>query len=150
MPNKLHVLYADDDEALREIVRDILEDAGFNVTLACCGNDAFELIESTVTSQELASHEAIGRPTSTLPPIHLVISDVRMSPGTGIELLRRIRRLKREASLVPPVLIVTTLLEGGEPYLRALGANRVLVKPFNPDLLLNTIQEILGEVPTSR
>src|SRR5689334_11881575 len=97
-----HVLVAEDREEVRSALIKAFEKAGCKVSAVQSGKSAFEIVKAG--------------------GVDLVISDIRMPDGTGIELLRWIRRLKK-TSPVPPVIITTALLERGQDYLRKLGAS---------------------------
>ena len=74
--------------------------------------------------------------------IDLVISDIRMPNGTGIDLMRGLRRMQKERE-TPPVIIMTGLLEKGESYLRALGAKAIFMKPLSLKELIKTANELV-------
>ena len=64
-----HILVVDDDSSLRRVMQMQLEEAGYEVSLAADGSEAWNRLKSVEP--------------------HLVITDLRM-PTTGLELLRRI------------------------------------------------------------
>jgi two-component system NtrC family response regulator len=64
-----HILVVDDDRSLRRIMKMQLEEAGYEVSLAADGNEAWNRLKDVEP--------------------HLIITDLRM-PTTGLELLRRI------------------------------------------------------------
>lgn len=118
------VIVADDDPHNRAILTATLRALGCEVLEATSGDEAF----SIVLARE----------------VHLVISDIRMANGTGVELLRRMRRLEKEKGHAPPVMISTALLDGGENYLRALGAKEVFMKPLDLDLVEAAVRRVLS------
>ncbi|OGQ90994.1 MAG: two-component system response regulator [Deltaproteobacteria bacterium RIFOXYA12_FULL_58_15] len=76
--------------------------------------------------------------------VDLIVMDINMPDINGLELLSFVRKLPAYANT--PVLIVTT--ERGEEDRKrgmALGANGYLVKPFDPDELLETVINLLSE-----
>src|SRR5262245_52565869 len=77
------ILIADDEKDLREILADELRYCGCEVAEAENGKTAYALLESQ--------------------PFDLIISDIRMPGGDGIELLKAVR--KRDPKLPPLVLI---------------------------------------------
>ena len=115
---------ADDDLHNRNILSATFKAMGMQVLEAESGNKAYELI--------LAGH------------VDLIVSDIRMAEGTGVELLRRMRRLEAERGSAPPVIIMTALLDGGDRYLRALGAKDVLMKPLDLDVVVTAANKAMG------
>ena len=118
------VVVADDDLHSRGILTATFRAMGMEVFEAETGHSAYELIQA---------HS-----------VDLVVSDIRMPDGTGVELLRRMRRMMQEKGSAPPVIITTAMLEGGEGYLRALGARDVLMKPLDLDAVVASARKILG------
>ena len=78
----------------------------------------------------------------------LVVTDINMPDINGLELLSFVRKNPLYADV--PVVIVTTE-RGDEDRKRgmALGANAYLVKPFDPEELSRTVQELLGHKDVS-
>jgi signal transduction histidine kinase/CheY-like chemotaxis protein len=116
------VLVVEDEDALRELAREILEMHGYDVVEACNGQDALRVYEQ---------HEGA---------IDLLLTDVVMPIMGGRELARHLE--KRQSGL--KVLYVsgytdeTAIREGKlEP-----GAE-FLAKPFSPDDLASKIREVL-------
>lgn len=118
------VLVVDDDPHNREILVRLLSDMRLGVVTATCGDEAMTVLASR--------------------PVDLVFTDLRMAPGTGIELLRRLRRRDPVGSSVAPrVVVMTALLDGGESYLRALGAAQVFLKPLELDAVEECVRRLL-------
>jgi diguanylate cyclase (GGDEF)-like protein len=104
----IQVLVADDDEALRSVVGEVLKADGYSVEVACDGDDAWRLFEQ-------------GYP-------ELVFTDIRMPGRTGLELLAEIKRV----SPLTHVVIMTSHASL-DTALSALknGAYDYLIKPFD-------------------
>lgn len=102
------VLVADDDEALRNIVGEVLRTSGFEILTAHDGDDAWRQFEQHYPD--------------------LVFADVRMPGRTGLDLLKDIKRV----SPLTHVVIMTSHASL-ETALRALknGAYDYLIKPFD-------------------
>lgn len=118
------ILIVDDDDALRELLADILESRGYNVIASSDGYKALELIQ-----QEKVS---------------LVISDLEMPRINGIELAKRIKTLKPNL----PIAIITgwgTELKENTSYF-----NYVLAKPFNLTEVLQLVENCLSINSTGR
>lgn len=104
----INVLVADDDEALRNIVGEVLKADGYDVAVASDGNDAWRLFEQSYPE--------------------LVFTDIRMPGRTGLELLAEIKRV----SPLTHVVIMTShaSLETAIGALKS-GAYDYLIKPFD-------------------
>jgi CheY-like chemotaxis protein len=119
------VLIVDDDLELAATLVEKFTREGWIAESVVGGNAAFELVEKG--------------------GIDLVISDLRMPNGTGIELLRKLKRFNKGASGQVPVIIMTGLLDGGEAYLRSLGAKEVLLKSMPLDIFLKSAEKLFQE-----
>ncbi len=113
------LLLVDDDEALAELLRNYLQLEGFEVDLA-------HTVEAGVRS-------ALERPPA------LVVLDVMLPDGSGVDALRRIR-----AASPLPVLMLTAR---GDPIDRILGlelgADDYVPKPCTPRELVARVRAIL-------
>src|SRR5574340_310390 len=117
MPEQLSILVVEDDASLREAVCLTLECAGHRVLAADGGAAALEL----------AARNAFN----------LIVSDLRMQPMDGIELLRRLRADQPHV----PVLLTTAFGDVDKAVLAMRsGACDFLLKPFEPRTLLEHVQ----------
>ena len=116
MPEPLNILVVEDDLQLRDAVCLTLECAGHQVMGAADGPAALRLLE----------REAFN----------LVVSDLRMQPMDGIELLKAIRTNSPHL----PVLLMTAFgdVDKAVSAMRA-GACDFLLKPFEPKVLLEHV-----------
>jgi DNA-binding NtrC family response regulator len=123
------VLIADDDADMRDLLQEVLEDAGYSTVVAIDGRAALVHIQGT---REM---------------IDLVITDVRMPGVTGDELLRAVRERRAEA----PVIVITAFgsVEQAVEMVKA-GAFQYLTKPFDPPDLLRIIEQALAESAPQR
>ena len=116
------ILTVDDSAAMRQMVEVTLTSAGYDVAQACDGREALGIAETNT--------------------FDLVITDVNMPEMDGLTLVRELRGLPSYRHT--PLLVLTTeataerKLEG-----REAGATGWIVKPFNPEQLLNTIARVL-------
>ncbi len=115
------ILIVEDDHALREALKEILELAGWQVGCAADGVDALVWLEH---------HRA-----------RLVISDVKMARMDGRALLENIKRCWSDL----PVLLMTAYgtIEQAVEVIRA-GACDYLVKPFEADVLVEQVRRSLA------
>ncbi len=127
------ILVVDDDSSLRSVMKMQLEEAGYHVTLASDGAEAFDLLKE-------------AKP-------QLVITDLNM-PTSGLELLRRIS----EEEQVPPTLIIITAFGSVETAVQAMkmGAYDYVTKPLDFEALALAVhramerQSLLEEVRNLR
>ncbi len=115
------ILIVDDEQFLREYTRYVLVGSGFNVVTAGDGEEAWNFYRS--------NKECVG----------LIITDVVM-PGSfdGFELAERVHR----ACPTLKVLFMTGALGDDDPRFAELSANnRILLKPFFPDQLVEIVKQ---------
>ncbi|MFQ3648956.1 MAG: hybrid sensor histidine kinase/response regulator [Gemmataceae bacterium] len=119
------VLVVDDSITVREVERQLLRNAGYEVRVAVDGMDGWNMVRES-------SYD-------------LVVSDIDMPRMTGLELLRNIRSEERLRDL--PVIIVS-YKDRPEDKKRGLelGANAYLTKSsFHDDTFLQTVADLIGE-----
>ncbi len=119
----IKILLVDDDTELLASVSDIFRLFGYSVQTAISGNQAWGIIKEN--------------------PVDLVISDVRMEDGTGIELLEKCKQQNR---LTPRVLLVT----GYQDYTLAeyyqMGVDGFFEKPFDASAVRAAIKDCMLEL----
>lgn len=117
------ILAVDDSASMRQMVSFTLKGAGYDVIEAVDGVDAL--------------NKAKGK------SVNMVLTDVNMPNMDGITLIRELRKLPNYK--FTPMLMLTTESAGDKKAEgRSAGATGWLVKPFNPDQLLNTIKKVIG------
>lgn len=119
------VLVAEDDPALRNVIRFCLQQAGFEVVACRDGQDALAQIDKQ--------------------PIDLVVTDMQMPRMSGLELCQNLRADGRFSHL--PLLMLTAKgLECDVERLRAeWGVAEVIFKPFSPRELARSVGRHLRE-----
>ena len=121
-PLMASILLVDDSPTIRSILRLELAKGGHAVVVAAGGHEAVRLL------QEHA--------------VDLVVTDIYMPNGDGIEVLSAIRRMEKR-----PAAIAMSSMAGEMdmlPSARLLGAKVILTKPFPPGELLRRANELLG------
>jgi DNA-binding response OmpR family regulator len=83
---------------------------------------------STDVARQFLRRQALG----------LVITDLDLPDGDGVEICREAKRLT-----VPPPVLVTTVNADRVPYALSAGCDGVLLKPFAPNLLFARIGRLL-------
>lgn len=119
------VLVAEDDPALRNVVRFHLERAGFQVIACRDGAEAWTSFQQH--------------------PVDMVVTDMQMPNLTGLELCERIRS-NAEYDHLPVLMLTAKGLELDADRLRAeLGVVEVMFKPFSPKQLVRAIAGHLSQ-----
>ncbi len=117
------ILTVDDSASIRQMMSFTLKDANYEVTEAVDGKDAFNKAQ--------------------LQTFDLVFTDQNMPNMDGLTLIRQLRSLSQYAST--PILMLTTEAdEDMKQQGRAAGATGWLVKPFDPQKLLNVAKKVIG------
>lgn len=117
------ILAVDDSASIRQMVSFTLKSAGYEIVEASDGMEALEKAKSK--------------------SFNLVLSDVNMPRMDGLTLTRSLRALPQYATT--PVLILTT--ESSDTMKsqgRAAGATGWLVKPFDPNKLIEVVRKVIG------
>lgn len=120
------ILVVDDEPDLREMLHELLNDAGYLCYAEGSVNDAIIKVNQLTTDKI---------------NIDLIISDLNMPGGSGIELLQLVQNLGLEASFL--FLSGESINEEIKPYLD-LGICGYQVKPFRSLDFLNRIKDILN------
>lgn len=119
--NKYHLLIVDDNQDLRDYLRELLSPT-YKVSCAANGKEALERLEK-------------------LHP-DLVISDVMMPVMNGMELCKRMKQ-NLQTSHIPIVLL--SAKADTHAYVEGLetGADLYLAKPFSPDIIKAQLHSLL-------
>jgi two-component system OmpR family response regulator len=114
-----HILVADDDAHIREVIRFALEKAGMRVTMAGDGREALARFGDT--------------------PVDLVVLDINMPELDGLEVCRAIRKTSEL-----PVLFLSSRDDEIDRLLGLeIGGDDYVTKPFSPRELVARINAIL-------
>ena len=117
-----HILIVDDSASIRQMVEVTLKTAGYNVTLAKDGQEAFEFCQKN--------------------GYDFVLTDQNMPRMDGITLIKSLRGLPNFRTT--PIVVLTTESGGDmKDKGRAAGATGWMVKPFDPAKLLQVTSKVL-------
>lgn len=115
-----HILFADDNSDIRELVKVQLDAAGFRVSTAENAADVLRLV--------------------TTERFDALLLDYWMAEATGIELCRQIRTFDQRT----PILICSGAVADADKEAATLaGAQGYLAKPFNARDLIQALRSIL-------
>ena len=117
------VLTVDDSASIRQMVSFTLKSAGYEVVEAVDGMDGLE--------------KAKGK------SFNLVLTDQNMPRMDGLTLVKSLRALPQYAS-TPILLLTTESSDEMKAKGRAAGATGWLVKPFDPQKLIDVVRKVIG------
>ena len=117
------ILLVDDDDEFLAILSAVLTRAGYQVVVAFDGQRAMKLYRS--------------RPTD------LVITDLVMPEKEGLELIGELKQLNSKVKIIAMSGAGRNALPDYLKMAKALGAQRVLAKPFSQREILEAVSEAL-------
>lgn len=119
------ILYVEDNEANRMIVRDLLKRTKYQLAEAHDGE------------------EGVAKALELRPG--LILMDIQLPKISGLEAIRRLRA--EAATAATPIIAITSFaLSGDEQKAKAAGATAYLAKPYSPFDLLKLIRQHLPEI----
>lgn len=116
---KRKILMIDDDAELSMIVRDMLEDYGYEVTMALSSQEAYEWME----------HDSF----------HLILLDINLPGSTGFEVCRELRSI----STVPVIFASARTSESDKITGLDIGGDDYLAKPYSLKELLSRVNSLM-------
>ena len=120
---KTRVLLAEDDFDFGSILKQYLEIHNFNVTWANNGQEALDIFK-----------------TETENPFHICVFDVMMPKMDGFALAEKVIKINPE---IPFVFLTAKKMKEDKIKGLKLGADDYIVKPFEADILVLRLQNIL-------
>lgn len=114
------ILVADDDSEIRKLLARYMQEQGFRVLLASSCAEVRERIDAH--------------------PVDLIVLDVMLPDGSGLDLCRDLRAARSNI----PIILLTALQEDVDRIIGLeIGADDYLGKPFNPRELAARIRAVL-------
>ena len=120
MSGKEFILVVDDEESIREVVAEALEDAGYYVTTAEGGWEALDLLSGT--------------------NFDLMFLDIMMPGISGQQVMDRV---KIERPELPVVMLTAVAGSGSEAEFRQRGAADYMRKPCSMETVVATAVRVL-------
>jgi CheY-like chemotaxis protein len=114
------ILIVEDDQDIRESLAQLLTEEGYGVLLACNGQEALDVLQST---------------ENNLPG--LILLDLMMPIKDGYEFRMEQKRHQKFGHIPAVVMTAASYLKGTE---KLLDIPRVIRKPIDLDDLLQTVQ----------
>ncbi|MEN6498548.1 MAG: response regulator [Thermoguttaceae bacterium] len=116
------VLVVDDSTSMRQMVSFTMKEAGFDVIEGTNGQEALTQVQGK--------------------SVNLVITDLNMPVMDGMTLIRQLRA-KPEFKFTPILMLTTESQDAKKQEGKAAGATGWIVKPFNPEQLLQVVAKVV-------
>jgi two-component system, chemotaxis family, chemotaxis protein CheY len=116
------ILVVDDSTSMRQMVSFTLKEAGFDVIEGINGRDALTHIQGKT--------------------VNMVITDLNMPEMDGMTMIRQLRA-KPEFKYTPILMLTTESQQEKKLEGKAAGATGWIVKPFNPEQLLQVVGKVM-------
>jgi two-component system chemotaxis response regulator CheY len=117
------VLAVDDSASIRQMVAFTLKSSGYDVVEAVDGMDGLEKAKAR--------------------SCNLVLTDQNMPRMDGLTLIKNLRALPQYKS-VPILMLTTESSDAMKVQGKAAGATGWLVKPFDPQKLIEVVKKVIG------
>jgi two-component system chemotaxis response regulator CheY len=115
-------LVVDDSTSMRQMIAFTLQSAGYQVVECGDGKDALGKVSGKA--------------------MNLVVTDLNMPVMDGITLIRELRKLPN-FKFTPILMLTTESQDAKKQEGKSAGATGWLVKPFNPDQLLQIVSKVV-------
>jgi two-component system chemotaxis response regulator CheY len=117
------VLTVDDSKTIREMVSFTLKNIGFTVLEAEDGVQGLEVLKTNTP--------------------HIILTDLNMPNMDGLTFIKHVREQAQFKSI--PILMLTTEQGDDKKNIgRSVGATGWIVKPFDPEKLVQVVQKVCG------
>jgi two-component system chemotaxis response regulator CheY len=117
------ILAVDDSASIRQMVSFTLKSSGYEVVEAMDGMDGLEKAKART--------------------INLILTDQNMPRMDGLTLIKNLRGMPQYKT-TPILMLTTESSEAMKQQGRAAGATGWLVKPFDPQKLVEVVKKVIG------
>jgi len=117
------ILAVDDSASIRQMVAFTLKSSGYEVVEAVDGMDGLEKAKSKT--------------------FNLILSDQNMPRMDGLTMIKSLRGMPQYKT-VPILMLTTESSDAMKQQGRAAGATGWLVKPFDPQKLIEIVKKVIG------
>ncbi|MBI5921355.1 MAG: response regulator [Betaproteobacteria bacterium] len=117
------ILAVDDSASIRQMVAFTLKSSGYEVVEAVDGMDGLEKAKSK--------------------SVNLVLTDQNMPRMDGLALIKNLRGMPQYKT-VPILMLTTESSDAMKAQGKAAGATGWLVKPFDPQKLIEVVKKVIG------
>jgi two-component system chemotaxis response regulator CheY len=117
------VLTVDDSASIRQMVAFTLKSAGYTVIEAADGQEGLDKAKANT--------------------VNLVLTDQNMPKMDGLTLIKALRDLPQYKA-TPILMLTTESSDAMKSQGKAAGATGWLVKPFDPQKLLDVVKKVIG------
>jgi len=122
-PGRLRIMIADDDPAIRVLLKKFIEGEGYEVVETMDGEAALTAIASGA-------------------PPDMLVSDIHMPKMSGLELVKGVRETLGLADM-PVIMLTTETSDKSQELAFKLGADDYIIKPFKAPLVIARINAAL-------
>lgn len=117
------ILAVDDSASIRQMVAFTLKSAGYDVTEAVDGQDGLNKAKAKT--------------------VDLILTDQNMPNMDGLTLIKSLRATPQYKA-VPILMLTTESSDAMKSQGKSVGATGWLVKPFDPQKLLEVVKKVIG------
>lgn len=117
------VLTVDDSASIRQMVAFTLKSSGYNVIEAADGQEGLDKAKTN--------------------SVNLILTDQNMPKMDGLTLIKTLRGLPQYKT-TPILMLTTESSDAMKAQGKAAGATGWLVKPFDPQKLLEVVKKVIG------
>lgn len=117
------ILTVDDSSSIRQMVSFTLKSAGYDIIEAVDGQDGLDKAKNRT--------------------VNLVLTDQNMPRMDGLTLIKTLRAMPAYKT-VPILMLTTESSDAMKAQGRAVGATGWIVKPFDPQKLLEVVKKVIG------
>ncbi len=122
-----HILIVDDEKRMGKLLQEELEDAGLQVDVEQSGAGALQRLQARTYA--------------------LVISDLRMAPPDGLEILRAVKELSPQTDVV--MMTAYSSVQSARDAFK-LGATDYVLKPFDIEEMRHIVEAVLEKQRLAR